>query len=216
MALEDLTGSDKFITSLVPANPAGGDDRREGDNHIRGIKNVLLNTFPNVDSQIYLSDEQFNALANAIIAQTDAHLKTLLIGTDFANPALFYQQEAGSLHVRYGPSSAYRYASFDDGGDVIISNGGVNSAGDLYSSSAVRAVLAVKAGENNAGGHFVQLEVGGDGTNPQVGWFRNNSAWWRAYVDNNGQLTFFDGAVKLRLNPGGEVRAIQFTATATP
>ena len=51
MALEDLTGSGKFITSLVPANPSSNDDRREGDDHIRGIKNVLRNTFPGLDGR---------------------------------------------------------------------------------------------------------------------------------------------------------------------
>jgi len=46
MALEDLTGPSKFIANLVPANPTPDDFRDEGDDHIRGIKNVLKNTFP--------------------------------------------------------------------------------------------------------------------------------------------------------------------------
>jgi len=48
MALEDLTGSNKFIGNLVAGNPVSSDDRREGDDHIRGIKNVLRNSFPDV------------------------------------------------------------------------------------------------------------------------------------------------------------------------
>ena len=54
MALEDLNGSGKFITSLVPANPLSSDDRREGDDHIRGIKNVLRNTFPGLNGPVDL------------------------------------------------------------------------------------------------------------------------------------------------------------------
>jgi microcystin-dependent protein len=46
MALEDLTGPSKFIANLVPANPTPDDFRDEGDDHIRGIKNVLKNSFP--------------------------------------------------------------------------------------------------------------------------------------------------------------------------
>jgi len=46
MSLEDLTGPSKFIANLVPANPTPDDFRDEGDDHIRGIKNVLKNTFP--------------------------------------------------------------------------------------------------------------------------------------------------------------------------
>ena len=40
MALEDLTGT-KYIDSLNSSNPAAGDNVSEGDDHIRGIKNVI-------------------------------------------------------------------------------------------------------------------------------------------------------------------------------
>lgn len=45
MALEDLTGGDKGINHMVASNPDGLDARSEGDNHIRGVKNVLKNVF---------------------------------------------------------------------------------------------------------------------------------------------------------------------------
>ena len=60
MALEDLTGADKFIANLNPANPVGSDDKRDGDNHIRGIKNVLRNTFPNINGAVTGTDEAVN------------------------------------------------------------------------------------------------------------------------------------------------------------
>lgn len=48
MALEDLTGN-KYIDDLVATNPVGATDpRSEGDDHIRGVKNVLLKTFPDI------------------------------------------------------------------------------------------------------------------------------------------------------------------------
>lgn len=47
MALEDLTGS-KTIESLNRNNPVGIDAKQFGDDHIRGFKNVLLNTFKNI------------------------------------------------------------------------------------------------------------------------------------------------------------------------
>lgn len=43
MPLEDLTGSDKFPDDLNAAWPLGSDSPSEGDNHLRGIKNVLRN-----------------------------------------------------------------------------------------------------------------------------------------------------------------------------
>ena len=48
MALEDLTGT-KYIDALNSANPVGATDaKNQGDDHMRGIKNVLKNTFPNI------------------------------------------------------------------------------------------------------------------------------------------------------------------------
>ena len=45
MSLEDLTGTDKGLEDLVVTNPDGLDPKSQGDNHIRGVKNVLVNTF---------------------------------------------------------------------------------------------------------------------------------------------------------------------------
>ena len=66
MALEDLTGADKFISNLVPTNPVGSDDKRDGDNHIRGIKNVLRNTFPNLNGPMTATDEDLSTIAGKV------------------------------------------------------------------------------------------------------------------------------------------------------
>jgi hypothetical protein len=50
MALENLVGADKYLGALVITNPVATDDRREGDDHIRGVKNVLKNTFPSLNA----------------------------------------------------------------------------------------------------------------------------------------------------------------------
>ncbi len=59
MALEDLTGT-KYIDDLNSSNPAAGDNVSEGDDHIRGIKNVLKTTFPSIDGAITPSDTEIN------------------------------------------------------------------------------------------------------------------------------------------------------------
>lgn len=61
MALEDIEGPGKYLGSLNQANPASGDDRREGDNHIRGVKNTLRNTFPNVNGPVTATDTVMNS-----------------------------------------------------------------------------------------------------------------------------------------------------------
>ena len=49
MATEDLTGT-KYINSLVRENPveSPGDTRQDGDEHLRGVKNCIKKSFPNI------------------------------------------------------------------------------------------------------------------------------------------------------------------------
>jgi len=61
MSLEDLTGSTKYIDSLNEEWPAGIDYPDAGDDHIRGIKNVLKNTFPNIGGPVTLTEDDLNA-----------------------------------------------------------------------------------------------------------------------------------------------------------
>jgi len=62
MALEDLTGTDKFIDNLVNTNPADGDQRTDGNKHIYGIKNVLQNTFPNISGAVTANHTELSLL----------------------------------------------------------------------------------------------------------------------------------------------------------
>ena len=74
MALEDLTGT-KYLDDLNASNPAAGDDVSEGDDHIRGIKNVLKLTFPNVDAAVNATPTELNyvdGVTSAIQTQLDA------------------------------------------------------------------------------------------------------------------------------------------------
>lgn len=73
MALEDLTGT-KYIDSLNSSNPVGASDpKSEGDDHIRGIKNVLKTTFPNVTGAITSNQTEINLLDGATsIVQVDS------------------------------------------------------------------------------------------------------------------------------------------------
>jgi hypothetical protein len=73
MALEDLTGT-KYLDDLVATNPAVGDDVSEGDDHIRGIKNVLKTTLPNVTGAITPTHTELNyvdGVSSAIQTQID-------------------------------------------------------------------------------------------------------------------------------------------------
>ena len=74
MALEDLTGT-KYLDDLNSSNPAAGDNVSEGDDHIRGIKNVLKLTFPNIDAAVNATPTELNyvdGVTSAIQTQLDA------------------------------------------------------------------------------------------------------------------------------------------------
>lgn len=60
MALEGIEGPTDYIDSLVRTNPEQADPKSEGDNHIRGVKNTILNTFPNVTGPVSLTAEALN------------------------------------------------------------------------------------------------------------------------------------------------------------
>lgn len=62
MALESAT----YISGLNAANPVTGDAKTEGDDHIRLIKNTILNTFPNVTGAVTATHTTLsNALGSA-------------------------------------------------------------------------------------------------------------------------------------------------------
>ena len=72
MALEDLTG-DKYIDALVSANPVGSSDSiATVDNHMRGIKNVLKKTFPNLTGPVTATASELNGSYKSIPSGTKA------------------------------------------------------------------------------------------------------------------------------------------------
>ena len=103
MALEDLTGPDKFIDALVNTNPPPADPLDEGNFHLSGIKNVLVNSFPGVASAVNASGEQIERAA----LSDPATKATLGDSVSFANVTL---PDAGSA-LAVGPGGATDYLS---------------------------------------------------------------------------------------------------------
>jgi len=60
---EDLTGSLKYISDFDETNPPNtGQAPSYGDDHIRGIKNAVKNTFPNIDAPVTATEDELNTL----------------------------------------------------------------------------------------------------------------------------------------------------------
>ena len=62
MPLEDLSGN-KYVNALNENWPAGTDYPDAGDDHMRGIKNVLKKTFPNLTGPVTITQDEMNRTA---------------------------------------------------------------------------------------------------------------------------------------------------------
>jgi len=62
MALESAT----YIDGLVKENPTGSDSISEGDDHIRLIKKVILDTFPNITGIVTATQTTLNTIGTGV------------------------------------------------------------------------------------------------------------------------------------------------------
>lgn len=75
MGLESAT----YISDLVATNPAAGDNRSEGDDHLRLVKSVLKASFPNLTGAVSPTQTELNyvdGVTSAIQTQIDAKAPT--------------------------------------------------------------------------------------------------------------------------------------------
>ena len=77
MGLETAT----YIADLNDQNPTPDDLRRQGDDHLRLIKAVLKNTFPNLDAQTLASAAEISYLIG-LTGNIQAQLDTKVEGAD--------------------------------------------------------------------------------------------------------------------------------------
>lgn len=71
MPLESAT----YIDDLVVTNPDAGDVVAQGDDHLRLLKSVLKNTFPNIDAAVSASVAQINGWEARIAAVESTYIK---------------------------------------------------------------------------------------------------------------------------------------------
>jgi len=140
MALEDLTGT-KYIDDLVATNPEAGDNVSEGDDHIRGIKNVLKTTFPNIDGAVTATDTELNsvtATANAALPKAG--------GTMTGNVT-----HADNVKAQFGAGNDLEI--YHDGTDSYIHDSGSGNL-ELRTNGVQIGIMAINGSEYM--GKFVQ------------------------------------------------------------
>lgn len=111
-----------YIDSLDDTYPAGGDDLVEGDNHIRGVKNCLLNTFANITGAVTATHTELNQLASRTLTSTDDKIDNFPAGTSM----VFYNTSA--------PAGWVAEVLNDRALRVVSSNGGTGGGTSSFST----------------------------------------------------------------------------------
>ena len=175
MALEDLTGT-KYLDDLNSSNPAAGDNVSEGDDHIRGIKNVLKLTFPNVDAAVNATPTELNYVDGVTSAiQTQIDTKAPLASPTFTGTPVLPTSTTGVTQSADDNSTKLATTEYVDTADAIPASGtwveidtdtfAATSAhldgmdNTLYSSYIIESHGVGRSG--SGGTLYVQYKIGG-------------------------------------------------------
>ncbi|MBC7603865.1 MAG: hypothetical protein H7255_14555 [Ramlibacter sp.] len=94
MTVETFT----HINALNPALPAVDDPIPEGDDQIRGLKQVLVTDFPNIDSPVTATPAQLNGIGMVLLATATVVSASPAAVVDFAS-AITSAYEEYELHI---------------------------------------------------------------------------------------------------------------------
>jgi len=119
MAIETF----EFIDDLNAANPTATDNVSEGDDHLRGLKTTLKNTFPNVTGAINATETELNyvdGVTSAIQTQLDTKLSS--VADNSVTLAKMASGTDGNL-ITYDASGDPAYVTTGTSGQVLTSGG---------------------------------------------------------------------------------------------
>jgi hypothetical protein len=120
MAIETF----EFIDDLNAANPTATDNVSEGDDHLRGLKTTLKNTFPNVTGAITATETELNYVDGVTSnIQTQLGTKLPLAGGTMTGDVSL----GDNVNANFGAGSDLKI--YHDGSDSYIDDVGT---GDLY------------------------------------------------------------------------------------
>ena len=145
--LEDLTGGSKYIDDLVATNPLSNDAKSEGDDHIRGVKNVLKNTFPNVTGPVTATQTELNTLDG--VTSSTAELN-ILDGVTATAAELNYNDI-----TTLGTAQASKAVTASAGGAVTINSGTVTLGTVDINGGAIDGTTI--GGSSAAAGNFTTI-----------------------------------------------------------
>ncbi len=161
MSLESFN----YIDSLNTANPTTTDNVSEGDDHIRGIKTTLKNTFPNINAAVTATDEELNyvdGVTSSIQTQIDSKEATG-VALPLAGGTLTGNLNLGdNVKAQFGAGNDLQI--YHDGSHSFVQDSG---EGNLYIRASNSLYL------NNADNTAVYASFANGGG---AGLYHNNSA----------------------------------------
>lgn len=122
MALESIEGAGKYINDLDENNPLSSDPPgTDGDNHLRGIKNTIKNTFPNVNGEVSATQTQLDYVVVGTLGTSEA---SKAVTADASGDVIL----SGNVTVSYGANDV----------DIVSHDGtnGLKLGGVLVTPSA--------------------------------------------------------------------------------
>ena len=119
MAIETF----EYIDDLNVANPTATDNVSEGDDHLRGLKTTLKNTFPNVTGAINATETELNYV-DGVTSDIQTQLDTKL--SSVADNSVTLAKMAGGTDgnlITYDASGDPAYVTTGTSGQVLTSGG---------------------------------------------------------------------------------------------
>ena len=121
MALETF----QYIDDLVATNPTATDNVSQGDDHIRGIKTTLKNTFPNVTGAITPTQTELNYV-DGVTSAIQTQLDDKLISSDIGTTIQGYDADTAKTDVTQNFTAPQRSADVVDNDGSFDLNSGTN------------------------------------------------------------------------------------------
>lgn len=130
-----------YISQLSPSDPPGSDALAQGDNHIRLLKQVLQNTFPNLNAAVNLTPSQLNEAINGlypiwrstIYSPVFVDVNTLRVSGVDATATFFVGQRVRVVDngiTRYGTITVTAFSGGNTDFDVLV-DGGASFTGPI-------------------------------------------------------------------------------------
>ena len=182
MSLESFN----YIDSLNASNPTTTDNVSEGDDHIRGIKTTIKNTFPNINAAVTATDEELNYVDGVTSnIQTQLGTKLPLAGGTMTGNITLGTNTIDGLEIN---TTATNNLGLGTGAVDSITTGGYNIGIGDY------ALSSVDAGSNNTAIGYVTLNTTTSGNG-------NTSAGFYSLVVNTaGSYNVASGFKALQAN----------------